>query len=190
MVRLYDGIPPVSAFASTRGSPLVVNINTGLTYFLHPVTGAVTAAGGGGSGGAGVKLVRYVGDNSGHYTTSSTSQSDIGSYAASIAAVAGDVIEAELTGGGEATSVTTVELAWMINGVAQASPLSAGSNVTGVSSSIFMQSRFAFVVTAPMISAGVVPVKPRWRKTTGTTITFYNSVNYIGLLTLKNFGPP
>lgn len=50
-VRLYDGVPPLSAFASKEGSPLVINLNTGIAYFVDPNTDTVTPlAGSGGSG--------------------------------------------------------------------------------------------------------------------------------------------
>lgn len=45
-VRLYNGVPPASAFASPVGTPLIINYNTGIMYILTP-TGSVLQVGGG-----------------------------------------------------------------------------------------------------------------------------------------------
>lgn len=35
-VRVYDGVPPVGAFAGTRGTPIIIDTNTATAYFLGP----------------------------------------------------------------------------------------------------------------------------------------------------------
>lgn len=50
-INLYDGVPPASLFTTTmgQGTPVVIDINTGIPYYLS-ATNVVTPFGGGGSG--------------------------------------------------------------------------------------------------------------------------------------------
>lgn len=58
-VRMYNGVPPLSAFASNKGSPLIIDVNTGFIYFVTNISGSdvVTQAGGGGGGSGTVTSV-------------------------------------------------------------------------------------------------------------------------------------
>lgn len=49
-VRMYVGVPPLSAFGSSRSSPLVVDVTTGIIYYVKTTSGSdvVTATAGGG----------------------------------------------------------------------------------------------------------------------------------------------
>lgn len=49
-VRLYSGVPPVSAFGGYLGTPIVIDVTTDTAYYLKVNT--VTALAGGGGGGS------------------------------------------------------------------------------------------------------------------------------------------
>lgn len=50
-VRMVSGVPLVRDFASTSGSPIVVNVLTAIAYFLAPGDVVTPLGGGGGAGG-------------------------------------------------------------------------------------------------------------------------------------------
>lgn len=50
-VRLYEGTPPVSAFANDSGTPLVLDTTTGTLYYLAAGDVVTALSGGGGGGG-------------------------------------------------------------------------------------------------------------------------------------------
>ena len=59
-VRVHDGVPPLEVFASRDGSPLVIDYNTDIAYFVKPNPDTVTPLASPGGGGTVTSVAQTV----------------------------------------------------------------------------------------------------------------------------------
>lgn len=195
--RIFAGTPPVSAFASSQGNPIVIDTTTSIAYYLK--NGVVTAIGGGG-GGSTVTIATLLGNNLGDASLGSaaptfakviTSGGSAQTIEASVAAAVGDRIEATFTGVFENTNIPAVtiyfDLALFFNGagINQWVEQSIDSSPTRVQTLSFNLNR---VVQAGDISGGNVLVG-LYARIYSLPVIMLNTGAFVPTLSIKNFGP-
>jgi hypothetical protein len=149
---------------------------------LQELAAAISGLGAGGGPTYGV----YLGSNGGDIAVTSASFVDITGWSIAIAAAVNDRIEVEFSGSGALTNVSSVDLCVSVAGT-DGARISEFSNKSGSTCAMLFGHKHTFTVTAPMISGGTVTVQARARLPSGGTLTIYNSGDFRGGMTAKNW---
>ncbi len=144
--------------------------------------------------GAAIHTAIAYGDQSTPLTTTSSSFAAIGGgLSASVTAVAGDVIQAFLSGDlSTGAAADNFSVSFAANGTRFTED--AANDVQGGGNNWPATTQFPFTISRPHvvvsgdISGGVVPITPVWKLISGTSLNMNNNANNKPALTVVNYG--